>query len=93
MPGLRRRETKELALPRNLLRGITLFCHSRHEGKSMAEDRDKPAARQVKGSVKEAIGKLTGDAKAESEGAAEKTAGEVGDTAGAEGDVRNRLKR
>ncbi len=38
----------------------------------MDKDRIEGAAHQVKGSLKEAVGKVTGDAKTEAEGAAEK---------------------
>ncbi|MBY0253487.1 MAG: CsbD family protein [Methylobacterium organophilum] len=34
----------------------------------MTEDRKTPSAEHLKGSVKEAIGKLTGDARAQTEG-------------------------
>jgi uncharacterized protein YjbJ (UPF0337 family) len=43
----------------------------------MDKDRIEGAARQVKGTIKEAIGKVTGDTKIEAEGIAEKTAGKV----------------
>lgn len=43
----------------------------------MDKDRIKGAAKEVKGSVKEVIGKITGDGKTEAEGVAEKTAGKV----------------
>ena len=39
--------------------------------------RTEDTARQVRGSVLEAIGKLTGDAEVEAQGAAEKSAGEA----------------
>jgi uncharacterized protein YjbJ (UPF0337 family) len=48
----------------------------------MDNDRIAGAAQQAKGSVKEAIGKITGDAKAQAEGRAEKTAGKVQNAAG-----------
>lgn len=38
----------------------------------MAEDKDKPSANHLKGSVKEAIGKLTGDTRIAEEGQREK---------------------
>jgi uncharacterized protein YjbJ (UPF0337 family) len=41
----------------------------------MDKDRIAGSAKQVKGSVKEAIGKVTGDTKTQAEGAAEKAAG------------------
>lgn len=48
----------------------------------MDNDRIAGAAKQVKGSVKEAIGKITGDTKTQVEGAAEKAEGKVQNTAG-----------
>lgn len=48
----------------------------------MDKDRVEGAAHQAKGAVKEAIGKVTGDAKAEAEGAAEKAAGKVQNAVG-----------
>ncbi|EHM01532.1 CsbD-like protein [Acetobacteraceae bacterium AT-5844] len=60
----------------------------------MDDDRIAGAARQVKGSVKEAIGKMTGDTKTQAEGKAEKTAGKVQNAAGGAKDtVRNALGR
>lgn len=43
----------------------------------MNEDRIKGDVRQVKGSIKEAIGKITGDRKTQAEGAAEKMGGKA----------------
>jgi uncharacterized protein YjbJ (UPF0337 family) len=43
----------------------------------MDKDRIAGAAHQVKGAVKEAVGKATGDAKTRADGAAEKAAGKV----------------
>ena len=43
----------------------------------MDKDRIAGAAHQVKGAVKEAVGKVTGDAKTQAEGAAEKAAGRI----------------
>jgi uncharacterized protein YjbJ (UPF0337 family) len=48
----------------------------------MDKDRVVGAAHQVKGAVKETVGKVTGDAKTQAEGAAEKTAGKVQDALG-----------
>ncbi len=48
----------------------------------MDKDRIEGAAHQVKGSVKEAAGKLTGDSKLEAEGKAEKAAGKVQNAVG-----------
>ena len=43
----------------------------------MNKDRIQGSAHQAKGAVKEAAGKVTGDAKLKAEGAAEKTAGKI----------------
>jgi uncharacterized protein YjbJ (UPF0337 family) len=48
----------------------------------MDKDRIKGSAQQVKGSVKEGVGKLTGDTKLEAEGKADKVAGKVKSTVG-----------
>jgi uncharacterized protein YjbJ (UPF0337 family) len=48
----------------------------------MDNDRVAGTAKQAKGSVKEAIGKITGDTKAQVEGKAEKTGGKVQNAAG-----------
>jgi uncharacterized protein YjbJ (UPF0337 family) len=48
----------------------------------MDKDRVKGAAHQAKGSIKEAAGKVTGDKKTQAEGAAEKVAGKMQNTAG-----------
>jgi len=46
------------------------------------KDRVAGAAKQVKGSIKETIGKVTGDSKTQAEGAAEKVEGKVQNTVG-----------
>ena len=48
----------------------------------MDKDRAEGIGHQIKGSVKEGIGHLTGDKKTEAEGAAEKAAGKVQNTVG-----------
>jgi uncharacterized protein YjbJ (UPF0337 family) len=48
----------------------------------MDKDRVTGAAKQAKGSVKETVGKMTGDSKTRAEGAAEKTAGKVQNAVG-----------
>ena len=46
-------------------------------------DKDRVVgAHQAKGAVKEAVGKVTGDAKTQAEGTAEKAAGKVQNTVG-----------
>jgi uncharacterized protein YjbJ (UPF0337 family) len=48
----------------------------------MDKDRVEGVGHQVKGAVKEAVGKVTGDTKTEAEGAAEKIAGKVQNAVG-----------
>ena len=48
----------------------------------MDKDRVGGIAKQVKGSIKEAIGKITGDTKTEAEGTVEKTGGKAQNTVG-----------
>ncbi len=48
----------------------------------MNKDRIQGSAEQAKGKVKEIAGKVTGDAKLESEGKAEKAAGKIQNTIG-----------
>jgi uncharacterized protein YjbJ (UPF0337 family) len=48
----------------------------------MDKDRAKGSAHQAKGAIKEGIGKMTGDAKLEGEGKAEKAAGKIQNAVG-----------
>ena len=48
----------------------------------MDKDRVEGAAKQAKGTIKETVGKVTGDAKTEAEGKADKTEGRVQNTVG-----------
>ncbi len=48
----------------------------------MDKDRVEGVAHQAKGSVKEAVGKVTGDKKTQAEGVAEKAAGKVQNAVG-----------
>lgn len=48
----------------------------------MDKDRVEGSSKKVAGSVKEAIGKVTGDTKLQAEGKADKTAGKVQNTIG-----------
>ncbi len=60
----------------------------------MDKDRVEGVAHQVKGSVKEAAGKVTGDKKTQAEGAAEKAAGKVQNAVGgAKGAVKDWANR
>ncbi len=43
----------------------------------MDKDRIEGSAKQVKGTVKEVVGKVTGDAKLQSEGKSDKVAGKI----------------
>ena len=58
----------------------------------MDKDRVKGIGEKVSGSIKEAVGKITGDTETEAEGAAQKTAGEAQNVAGdAKDKVRDKL--
>jgi uncharacterized protein YjbJ (UPF0337 family) len=60
----------------------------------MDKNRIDGAAKQVKGSIKEAIGKVTGDRATQAEGVAEKTAGKVQENVGKAADtVKDKLKK
>jgi uncharacterized protein YjbJ (UPF0337 family) len=60
----------------------------------MDKDRVKGTAHQAKGAVKEGIGKITGDAKLQTEGKAEKTAGKVQNAVGGVKDaVRDAVRK
>jgi uncharacterized protein YjbJ (UPF0337 family) len=62
--------------------------------KTMDKDRVKGAGHEAKGAIKEAVGKVTGDAKTQAEGAAEKTAGKVQNAIGGAKDAaREALKK
>jgi uncharacterized protein YjbJ (UPF0337 family) len=56
----------------------------------MNKDRIAGAAKEAKGSVKEAIGKAAGDAKLQSDGKADKVAGKVQNAIGG---IKDALKR
>ena len=60
----------------------------------MDKDRIEGAAKSAVGSVKEAAGKVVGDAKLESEGKAEKVAGKIQNAVGGAKDaVRDALRK
>ena len=48
----------------------------------MDKDRVEGAAKQVKGNIKEGVGKMTGDAKTQAEGKADQAEGKVQNTVG-----------
>ena len=52
------------------------------KGIEMDQDRIKGSVKQAKGAVKEVIGKVTGDAKLQSEGQTDKAAGKVQNAVG-----------
>jgi uncharacterized protein YjbJ (UPF0337 family) len=68
----------------------TFLCHlsrpvmrlSHNRSNTMDKDRVIGAAKQAKGSVKKALGKLTGDAKTEADGKAEQAEGRVQNAVG-----------
>jgi uncharacterized protein YjbJ (UPF0337 family) len=58
------------------------------------KDRIAGAAHRVKGAIKETVGKVTGDAKTQAEGAAEKATGKVQNAIGGTKDTaREALKK
>jgi uncharacterized protein YjbJ (UPF0337 family) len=60
----------------------------------MDKDRVAGSAKQVKGAVKEAVGKVTGDAKLQGDGKADKAEGKVQNAVGGLKDmVRDALKK
>ncbi|MGB8315423.1 MAG: CsbD family protein [Aestuariivirga sp.] len=60
----------------------------------MDKDRVSGSAKQMKGTIKETAGKLMGDAKIQTEGKAEKTAGKIQNAVGGAKDaVRDALKK
>jgi uncharacterized protein YjbJ (UPF0337 family) len=56
----------------------------------MDKDRVKGSAQQAKGAMKEVVGKVTGDAKLESEGKGDKVAGKIRNAVGG---VKDTLRR
>ena len=56
----------------------------------MNKDRIAGAAKEIKGSVKETIGKVTGDAKLEADGKADKVEGKIQNAVGG---LKDTLKR
>jgi uncharacterized protein YjbJ (UPF0337 family) len=56
----------------------------------MDKDRVKGSAQQAKGAVKEVVGKVTGDAKLESEGKGDKVAGKIRNAVGGMKDTLRR---
>jgi uncharacterized protein YjbJ (UPF0337 family) len=64
------------------------------ENATMDKDRIEGAAKQAKGAVKEAVGKVTGDAKTQAEGKADKAEGKVQNAVGGAKDAaRDALKQ
>jgi len=60
----------------------------------MDKDRIEGAAKQAKGAIKEAVGKLTGDRRTQAEGVAEKAAGRLQNSVGGAKDAaREALKK
>ena len=61
---------------------VSLLDELKDGDRQMDKDRIEGAFEQAKGAVKEGAGKLTGDAKLEAEGKAQKVAGKVQNTVG-----------
>ena len=71
------------------------FSRAHHSNPEALMDKNRVAgsARKAKGSIKEAIGKVTGDSKTQAKGAAEQNAGRAQNAAGSVKDtVRNATK-
>ncbi len=67
--------------------------HMARGNAGMDKDRIEGVEKKVKGSVKEAVGKVTGDSKTQAEGKAEKTAGRAQNAVGgAKDSARDLLK-
>jgi uncharacterized protein YjbJ (UPF0337 family) len=58
----------------------------------MDKDRIKGSAKQAKGALKKAAGKLTGDAKLKAEGASDKVAGKIQNAVGGARDAARQSK-
>ena len=70
------------------------LCAPVREHVAMDKDRIAGSAKVMKGAVKEAVGKVTGDAKLESEGKADKVAGKIQNAIGGAKDaVKDALKK
>jgi uncharacterized protein YjbJ (UPF0337 family) len=68
--------------------------HQQQEGRTMDKDRVAGSANQAKGAVKEAIGKVTGDAKLQADGRSDKAKGKIQNAVGGVKDaVRDALKK
>jgi len=59
----------------------------------MDKDRIDGAAKQVKGAIKEAVGKVTGDSKTQAEGVVEKAAGKLQNSVGGAKDAAREAVR
>lgn len=57
----------------------------------MDKNKVEDVGQEVSGSIKEAIGKITGDTKTQAEGAAEKAAGTAQETAGTTKDTIHKI--
>jgi uncharacterized protein YjbJ (UPF0337 family) len=83
-----------LACSWSRLLAFALCTAGARQEKAMDKDRVQGGAKQVKGSVKEAIGKVTGDTKTGGEGKLETTAGKVQSGIGKAKDaIRNAFKK
>jgi uncharacterized protein YjbJ (UPF0337 family) len=64
------------------------------ENKMVDQNRVEGIGHQIKGSIKEAVGKVTGDTKTQAEGTAEKAAGKAQNAVGGAADaVRDAVKK
>ena len=74
----------------NIAADPSVRARRQHEEKTVDKDRIEGAAKQAKGSVKEAAGKIVGDAKLTADGKADKVEGKVQNAVGG---VKDALKK
>jgi len=78
----------------NSLRVVLLAIYNRGADPMVDSDRVEGMGHQVKGAIKEGIGKVTGDQKTQAEGTAEKAGGKIQNTiGGAKDSVRDALDK
>jgi len=79
---------------RSAVIGVLLLSAVAAPALAMDQDRIEGVAKQTKGTIKEAVGKVTGDSKTEAEGKAEKAEGKVQNAIGGAKDAaRDALKK
>ena len=72
-----RERERRCAVPLNLLHACGLVRRQKQRRVEMDKDRVEGAATNIKGKIKEGVGKMTGDAKTEAEGQADQVRGKA----------------